>query len=97
MFRKLGLLIAALGLVLPVSAAEKPGSISGFVRNSGGVPQMGALVEVLGSAAHTLKVLTRTDFTLPLDCCPEITTSEFPLRHSCLQNANAWGCTPAPV
>jgi hypothetical protein len=58
MFRKLGLLIAALGLVLPVSAAEKPGSISGFVRSSVGVPQMGALVEVLGSAAHTLKVFT---------------------------------------
>ncbi|HTE90594.1 MAG TPA: carboxypeptidase-like regulatory domain-containing protein, partial [Terriglobales bacterium] len=58
MFRKLGLLIIALGLVLPASAAEKPGSISGYVRNSGGVPQMGALVEVLGSAARALKVFT---------------------------------------
>ena len=58
MFRKLGLLIVALGLVLPASAAEKPGSISGYVRSSGGVPQMGALVEVLGSAARALKVFT---------------------------------------
>ena len=58
MFRKLALLIAVLGLVLPVSAAEKPGSISGYVRNTSGVPQMGALVEVLGSAARTLKVFT---------------------------------------
>jgi len=58
MFRKLGLLIVALGLIVPASAAEKPGSISGYVRSSGGVPQMGALVEVLGSAARTLKVFT---------------------------------------
>jgi carboxypeptidase family protein len=58
MFRNLGLLIVTLGLVLPASAAEKPGSISGYVRSSGGVPQMGALVEVLGSAARTLKVFT---------------------------------------
>jgi hypothetical protein len=58
MFRKLALLIAALGLVVPVSAAEKPGSISGYVRSTSGVPQMGALVEVLGSAARTLKVFT---------------------------------------
>ena len=57
-FRKLGFLIIALGMVVPVSAAEKPGSISGYVRSSVGVPQMGALVEVLGSAARTLKVFT---------------------------------------
>jgi len=57
-FRKLGFLIIALGMVVPVSAAEKPGSISGYVHSSVGVPQMGALVEVLGSAARTLKVFT---------------------------------------
>jgi carboxypeptidase family protein len=57
-FRKLGFFIIALGLVLPATAAEKPASISGYVRSSGGVPQMGALVEILGSAAHTLKVFT---------------------------------------
>jgi len=58
MLRKLGFLVVALGLVLPAPAAEKPGSISGYVRNATGVPQMGALVEVLGSAVRTLKVST---------------------------------------
>jgi len=58
MFRKLGLLIATVGLVFPVAAAEKSGSISGYVHSANGVPQMGALVEVLGSAARTLKVVT---------------------------------------
>ena len=58
MFRKLGFFVVALGLVLPASAAVTPGAISGYVRNAGGVPQMGALVEILGSAARDLKVFT---------------------------------------
>ncbi len=58
MFRKLGFLVVALGLGLPASAAGKPGSISGYVRDASGIPQMGAVVEVLGSAARTLKVFT---------------------------------------
>ena len=53
---KLGLLWIA--LALPVLAADRSGSISGYVRSASGVPQMGAMVEVLGSAAHTLKVFT---------------------------------------
>ena len=53
---KLGLL--GMALALPALAAERPGSISGYVRSASGVPQMGAMVEVLGSAAHTLKVFT---------------------------------------
>jgi len=69
MFRKLGLLIVTIGLVFPVAAADKPGSISGYVHSANGVPQMGALVEVLGSAARTR-----------LDYCRGITTSEF-LHH----------------
>jgi carboxypeptidase family protein len=56
--RKLWLLAITLGLVLPTSAATKPGSISGYVRNASGTPQMGAAVEVLGAAARTLKVFT---------------------------------------
>lgn len=56
--RKLGFVIAMLGLVLPLSAAEKPGAISGYVRNASGIPQMGAMVEVAGSAARNLKVFT---------------------------------------
>ena len=35
-----------------------PASISGYVRSASGIPQMGAMVEVLGSAAHSLKVFT---------------------------------------
>ena len=53
---KLGLL--GIALALPALAAERPGSISGYVRSASGVPQMGAMVEVLGSAAHSLKVFT---------------------------------------
>jgi hypothetical protein len=58
MIRKLGFLVVALGLVLPVYAAGKPATISGYVRSSGGVPQMGAMVEVLGSALQSLTVFT---------------------------------------
>ena len=55
---KLGLL--GIALALPALAADRPGSssISGYVRSAAGVPQMGAMVEVLGSAAHNLKVFT---------------------------------------
>ncbi|MGH9501727.1 MAG: carboxypeptidase-like regulatory domain-containing protein [Terriglobales bacterium] len=55
---KLGLLGVA--LALPVLAADHPGagSISGYVRSAAGIPQMGAMVEVLGTAAHNLKVFT---------------------------------------
>ncbi|HMH06634.1 MAG TPA: carboxypeptidase-like regulatory domain-containing protein [Terriglobales bacterium] len=59
---KLGLKLGLLGiaLALPVLAVDRPGSasISGYVRSAAGVPQMGALVEVLGSAAHSFKVFT---------------------------------------
>ena len=58
MFRRLGFVILTIGLTLPATAAERPGSISGYVRDATGVPQMGAVVEILGSAIHTLKVFT---------------------------------------
>ncbi len=62
MLGKLGFKLGLLGiaLALPVLAADRPGagSISGYVRSAAGVPQMGAMVEVLGSAAHNLKVFT---------------------------------------
>ena len=58
MIRKLGYLVVALGLTLPVWAVERPGSISGYVRSASGVPQMGAVVEVLGSVVSTMKVFT---------------------------------------
>ncbi len=48
----------AFGLALPVFAAEQPGVISGYVRNASGTPQMGAVVQILGSARRTLTVFT---------------------------------------
>ena len=58
MLHKLWLLAVTLGLVLPASAGAKPGSISGYVRDASGTPQMGAAVEVVGAAARALKVFT---------------------------------------
>ena len=58
MIRKLAHLLLALGLVLPAWAAGKQGSISGYVKSSAGIPQMGAVVEILGAASDSLKVFT---------------------------------------
>src|SRR5258708_16087322 len=65
MFRKLGFLI----VVVMVTSAAVPawsgttsgaisGVIAGYVRDGNGTPQMGAVVEILGSAAQALKVFT---------------------------------------
>ncbi len=56
--RNLGTWAILLGLSLPVWAVEQPGAISGFVRNNSGTPQMGAVVEILGTANRTLTVFT---------------------------------------
>jgi hypothetical protein len=58
MFRKLGVLMAVMGLALPAWSAATPGTISGYVRSAGGTPQMGAAVELLGSAVLSSKVFT---------------------------------------
>jgi hypothetical protein len=62
MFRKLGFLVvivsAVMGTALPAWCGTGSGAISGYVRDGSGVPQMGAAVEVLGSAAQALKVFT---------------------------------------
>jgi hypothetical protein len=58
MFRKIGFLAILMSLALPAWSATSVGKISGYVRDSSGVPQMGATVEVLGSAAQNLKVFT---------------------------------------
>jgi len=47
-----------LGLSLPVWAGERPGAISGYVRNTSGTPQMGAVVQILGTANRTFTVFT---------------------------------------
>jgi len=43
--------VAVLALCLAAGAAVTPGSISGCVRDSAGVPQMGAAVEIYGTAS----------------------------------------------
>jgi hypothetical protein len=58
MLRQVGTWAVVFGLALPVWAGERPGAISGYVRNTSGAPQMGAVVEILGSAAHGLTVFT---------------------------------------
>ena len=47
-----------LGVSLPAWAVERPGAISGYVRNITGAPQMGAVVQILGAANRTLTVFT---------------------------------------
>jgi hypothetical protein len=56
--RKLGTWAILFAISLPVWAAERPGAISGYVRNLSGTPQMGAVVEVLGAANRTFTVFT---------------------------------------
>jgi len=56
--RKLGYLVVALGLALPALCAERSASISGYVRNANGAPQMGAAVELLSPAVEGLRVFT---------------------------------------
>jgi len=58
MGRKLGCVLILLALALPASAAGRPGVITGVVRNSAGVPQMGAVVEVFTSATQAMTVFT---------------------------------------
>ena len=61
MLRKLEFL-AVVSLILmaalPAWCGSAPGAISGYVRDGNGAPQMGAVVEILGSAAQALKVFT---------------------------------------
>jgi hypothetical protein len=66
MLRKLGFLVVV--VVMFTSAAVPAwcgtnsgaisGAISGYVRDGSGAPQMGAVVEILGSAAEALRVFT---------------------------------------
>lgn len=47
-----------IGLALPLAAADRPGTISGYVRNASGDPQMGAVIEILGAADRSLTVFS---------------------------------------
>jgi len=56
--RQLGSWAVIIALSLPAWAGERPAAISGYVRDASGIPQMGAVVEIVGSAARTLTVFT---------------------------------------
>jgi len=56
--RQLGSWAVIIALSLPAWAGERPGAISGYVRDASGIPQMGAVVEIVGSAARSLTVFT---------------------------------------
>ena len=56
--RQLGSWAVVVALSLPAWAGERPGAISGYVRDASGIPQMGAVVEIAGTAARTLTVFT---------------------------------------
>lgn len=56
--RQLGLWAVIVGLSLPAWGGARPGEISGYVYNPSGLPQMGAIVEIIGAAAQTLTVFT---------------------------------------
>ena len=66
MFRKLGFLAVVAVMVTTMAppgwcgtaSGAISGGISGYVRDNAGAPQMGAVVEILGSAAQALKVFT---------------------------------------
>lgn len=58
MVRKVGYFVVVLGLTLPSWCGDRTATISGYVRNAAGVPQIGAAVEVLGSALNSLRIFT---------------------------------------
>jgi carboxypeptidase family protein len=55
---KLGYLVIAFGLALPSWCADGGATIAGYIHSSSGTPQMGAVVEVLGTAAQTFRFVT---------------------------------------
>jgi hypothetical protein len=56
--RQLGFWAVIVGLSFPAWAVERPGAISGYVRDASGIPQMGAVVEIIGATARSLTVFT---------------------------------------
>jgi hypothetical protein len=58
MLRKLGFFALVFSLLLPAWCAERTGTISGYVRDAAGAPQMGAVVEILDSAAQIVTTFT---------------------------------------
>ena len=76
--RKLGTWAIVLAIALPVWAAERPGAISGYVRNASGTPQMGAVVQILGTANRTLTVFTDSaGYYIATDLLPGVYSLKF--------------------
>jgi hypothetical protein len=67
MTRILAWFVVVASLCVAASAGVNPGSISGYVRNSAGVPQMGAAVEVVSGVGQTQQAYTDAKgfFSLP--------------------------------
>ncbi len=57
MARKLGIVVLLAAVILPAWAADKPGAITGLVRDSSGTPQMGVAVDLL-EGPSILRVFT---------------------------------------
>jgi hypothetical protein len=55
--RQLGIWVIV-ALSLSAWAGDRSGTISGYVRDASGIPQMGAVVQIAGSAARTLTLFT---------------------------------------
>jgi len=74
--RRLGIWAVVVALSLPAFAAEeRSGTISGYVRDTSGTPQMGAVVEIIGTAARTFTVFTdETGFYSAVDLLPGLYT-----------------------
>ena len=58
MTRIMTYVVLVASLCLAASAGVTPGSISGYVRNTGGAPQMGATVQLVSAAGQLMIVHT---------------------------------------
>jgi hypothetical protein len=79
MTRILGCCVLVASLCLPAFARVSTGSISGYVKNTAGTPQMGAMVELLGSAGQSKVAYTDAKGFFRL---PELTAGAYDLHVS---------------
>ena len=70
-FRRLGFSVLIAALSFPAWAANRPAVLSGYVRDASGIPQMGAVVQIVGGASRNLTVFTdATGFFSAKDLLP---------------------------
>ena len=58
MLRKILAWAVLMGTAVPLWAGDRPASLSGYIRNASGAPQMGAVVQVLSTASRGWTVFT---------------------------------------